>query len=199
MDGASADSWNTNNLTVARNGSTINGLAADYVADVDNGWVEFIYDGTNENTWQVRTAFSSLGAVKPAHAFADLYGLSGASFTTTSGVAVATGLKVTITPSSTTSEVDITAVLNETNSATGNFNSFLLYANGVAIPNAVIRTRQPSVSSVMPTVDTLKWTHAPATTAAVVYEVYAFRGAGTLTLYGITTQNSTITVQEILK
>ena len=59
MDGTSAGSWGTNNLTVARNGATINGAAADYVAVVDKGWVEFIYDGVNANTWVTRADYAS--------------------------------------------------------------------------------------------------------------------------------------------
>lgn len=57
-DGASASSWGTNNVTVARNGSTIEGAAADFTLDVDDGWAEFVYDGV---TWQVRTDFASGG------------------------------------------------------------------------------------------------------------------------------------------
>jgi hypothetical protein len=47
--------WQTTNLTVARNGSTIEGFAEDLVLDVGNVRVDFIYDGA---TWGV---FSSVG------------------------------------------------------------------------------------------------------------------------------------------
>ncbi len=43
-------SWGTNNLTVARNGSTIGGLAEDLVCDITGVSVQFVYDGT---TWEV--------------------------------------------------------------------------------------------------------------------------------------------------
>jgi hypothetical protein len=43
-------SWGTNNLTVARNGSTIGGLAEDLVCDITGASVQFVYDGT---TWEV--------------------------------------------------------------------------------------------------------------------------------------------------
>ena len=46
-DGAS---WETNNLTVARNGSTIEGVAQDVTMDINSASVDFVYDGT---TWQV--------------------------------------------------------------------------------------------------------------------------------------------------
>ena len=43
-------SWGTHNLTVGRNGSTINGTAADLVCDISGVSVQFVYDGT---TWDV--------------------------------------------------------------------------------------------------------------------------------------------------
>lgn len=52
VDGAS---WATNNLTVARNGSTIEGFASDLILDVKDTRVDLVFDGT---TWQV---FSSVG------------------------------------------------------------------------------------------------------------------------------------------
>ena len=42
--------WGTNNLTVARNGSTISGLAEDMVLDINGASVQFVYDGT---TWEI--------------------------------------------------------------------------------------------------------------------------------------------------
>lgn len=46
-DGAN---WSTTNLTIARNGSTIEGLAENLTLNIPNIEVEFIYDGT---TWEV--------------------------------------------------------------------------------------------------------------------------------------------------
>lgn len=43
-------SWGTNNLTVARNGSTIGGLAENLVCDITGASVQFVYDGTS---WEV--------------------------------------------------------------------------------------------------------------------------------------------------
>jgi hypothetical protein len=45
-----ATSWGTNNLTIARNGSTIAGLAEDLVCDLSDVSVNLIYTGT---TWEV--------------------------------------------------------------------------------------------------------------------------------------------------
>ena len=60
-DGAS---WPTNNLTVARNGSTIEGLSEDLTMDVSGVSVDFVYDGT---TWQIySTGGGSAGPSGPA-------------------------------------------------------------------------------------------------------------------------------------
>ena len=49
VDGAD---WATNNLTVGRNSSTIEGDAADLVMNIGGASVDFVYDGT---TWQLYT------------------------------------------------------------------------------------------------------------------------------------------------
>jgi hypothetical protein len=55
---ADGGDWSTVNLTVARNGSTIAGDAADMTMDVGGVSVTFIYDGT---TWQIFTTLASDG------------------------------------------------------------------------------------------------------------------------------------------
>jgi len=60
---ADGGSWGTTNLTVGRNGSTIEGTAADLTLDISGVEIQMIYDGT---TWQV-------------------YVLGGASSTSTTG------------------------------------------------------------------------------------------------------------------
>lgn len=47
--------WGTNNLTVARNGSTITGLAEDFVCNISGASVQLVYDGT---TWE---AYAQVG------------------------------------------------------------------------------------------------------------------------------------------
>lgn len=49
--------WGTNNLTVARNGSTIEGAAEDLTLDISGAMVTLIYDGS---TWEV---YAQIGAV----------------------------------------------------------------------------------------------------------------------------------------
>ena len=55
-------SWGTNNLTIARNGSTIEGVADDFVLDVSSIKVEFIYNGS---TWQVYSSVAQGGPATP--------------------------------------------------------------------------------------------------------------------------------------
>lgn len=55
-DGAS---WDTTNVTVARNGSTIEGVADDVLLNVKGISVDFIFDGT---TWQVTATLGAKGA-----------------------------------------------------------------------------------------------------------------------------------------
>jgi hypothetical protein len=71
--------WSVNNLTVARNGSTIEGGVNDYLIDVKGVTVYFIYDGT---TWQVTATTGAVGAT-------GVTGPTGATGTT--GPAGATG------------------------------------------------------------------------------------------------------------
>jgi hypothetical protein len=51
-------SWGTNNLTVGRNGSTINGLSENLVCDITGASVQFVYDGT---TWEVYAQIGGQG------------------------------------------------------------------------------------------------------------------------------------------
>jgi len=57
--------WSTNNLTVVRNGSTIEGAAENLVMDIEGAEVDFIYDGTS---WGV---FSKAGFVTLASTFVE--------------------------------------------------------------------------------------------------------------------------------
>lgn len=53
------DTFGTNNLTVARNGSTIEGVSEDMILDISGISTTFVYTGT---TWQV---YSQVGALPP--------------------------------------------------------------------------------------------------------------------------------------
>jgi hypothetical protein len=51
-----ADTWGSNNLTIARNGATIEGLSENLVCDINGASIQLIYTGT---TWQV---YAQIGA-----------------------------------------------------------------------------------------------------------------------------------------
>ena len=57
-----AGNWATNNLTVARNGTTIEASATDLVLDVKGLMVQLIYDGS---TWQVTSNIGPQGPIGP--------------------------------------------------------------------------------------------------------------------------------------
>jgi hypothetical protein len=83
----SGHSFDTNNLTIARNGSTIELLAEDLVADVANIFITLIYDGT---TWRVFTTAGTEGATG-ATGSQGVQGASGSIGATGAGLIGATG------------------------------------------------------------------------------------------------------------
>lgn len=57
---ADGNNFATNNLTIARNGSTIEGIAEDLILDIQGVLVTFIYDGS---TWEIYTQVGAQGGV----------------------------------------------------------------------------------------------------------------------------------------
>jgi len=55
-----ADTWGANNLTIDRNGQTIEGLAQDLVCDINSISVQLVYDGS---TWSVYTQLGGNGGI----------------------------------------------------------------------------------------------------------------------------------------
>ena len=103
----SGNAWGTNNLTIARNGSTIDNVAENLVCDITGASVQLIYDGT---TWEVYTqvgtgTLSGVGGleyvVKTANYTASslegvLADTSGGAFTVTLPASPSTGAQVVI-------------------------------------------------------------------------------------------------------
>lgn len=85
---ADGNNWETTNLTIGRNGSTIEGSAADLTLDVAGITVDIIYDGT---TWEV---FANTGPME----LPDQTGQSGkyltTNGTTTSWATISAGLSI---------------------------------------------------------------------------------------------------------
>jgi hypothetical protein len=68
----SKKSWGTNNLTVGRNGSNIDGAASDYTADGASGSqsiIEMIYSGNASNGWLLRTSGAATSYVAGAYGY----------------------------------------------------------------------------------------------------------------------------------
>jgi hypothetical protein len=57
----SGNAWGTNNLTIARNGSTIDSVAEDLVCDITGASIQLVYDGA---TWEVYTQLGASGSVE---------------------------------------------------------------------------------------------------------------------------------------
>jgi len=127
---ADGGAWGTNNLTVGRNGSTIEGVAQDLVCDITGVGVQMLYDGT---TWQV---YAQAGAF-------------GNSFTGTGSVVLAT------TP--TISSPNITTGLT-LNSSAGTAGQVLTSAGAGSLPTwsspsggtAIGLVRAVSINCVLP-------------------------------------------------
>ena len=116
----SGHSFNTNNLTIGRNGSTIENSATDLIVDVSNIFVSLIYDGT---TWK---AFSTVGT-QGASGVVGTNGATGPSGA--SGVGGATGVPnttyLTRIYQGTGSQTAFTVTTGQT------ANSVIVFENGV--------------------------------------------------------------------
>ena len=88
--------WATNNLTVARNGSTIEGSATDLVFDVSSILVQMIYDGT---TWQVASNLGPQGIDGPPGTLTSVIG-------TAPVVSSVSGSTATVSMAAATTSVD---------------------------------------------------------------------------------------------
>lgn len=60
---ADANNWSINNLTIDRNGSTIEGLSDNFILDIKGIVVDFVYDGT---TWEIFSLGGSSASAKGA-------------------------------------------------------------------------------------------------------------------------------------
>lgn len=79
------DTWGTNNLTVARNGATIEGLVENLICDISGISVQLIYTGT---TWQV---YSQVGALSSTGSLPVDKGGTGVSTLTSNAILVGNG------------------------------------------------------------------------------------------------------------
>jgi hypothetical protein len=97
------DDWSTNNLTVARNGSTIDGTAADLTLDIGNVSVDFVYDGT---TWQLSLQLGGTGG--------DVVTLNGIQTLTNKTLTSATLTSATLSGTTTAGPINATGTVAAT-------------------------------------------------------------------------------------
>jgi hypothetical protein len=146
------DNWNANNLTVARNGATIEGLAENLVMDIEGLKVSLVYSGA---TWQVFTqtgAGADLNNV--GYRNIPLNGEKTAGYTLLTGdvgkcVTLGTGGGVTV-PNSTFTGGDVISVYNNTGSdATITLSTATSYKAGASTNEATLTLAQRGVATIL--------------------------------------------------
>ena len=132
-----AGNWATNNLTIARNGSTIEGVADDVLFNLKGVLVQLIYDGS---TWQLTCNIGPQGAQGPAG--------SGGGGTTTNALTAGTGL---VLNSGTTFDGSAAKTISLAAAAgnTGTFGNSYYDGNYIYMPQLTVDTygRVTSISS----------------------------------------------------
>jgi hypothetical protein len=117
LDGAD---WSANNLTVARNGETIDGDAADLVMNIGNIAVDLIYDGT---TWQITAQVGGQGGDVATLASPDFTGVPTAptatSGTNTTQLATTAFVQAAAGGSTAIAQVRNTSAISDLNGTTG--------------------------------------------------------------------------------
>jgi hypothetical protein len=97
-----AGTWATNNVTVGRNGSNINGSAANYTLNINRESAAFVYVDATQG-WVVYAGFNTSSGTGITQV---VQTVKTDTWTTTStSFSNVTGLSVTITPSATTSKI----------------------------------------------------------------------------------------------
>jgi hypothetical protein len=182
--------WATNNLTIGRNGSTIEGSATDLICNISSVSVQLVYSGTS---WDV---------------FAQVGGASGGGISVAgggTGVSTITGYikgngTSPFTGSATIPTSDLTGTLGVANGGTG---ATTLAANAVVLGNgaSAVQTVAPGTSGNLLTSDGTTWTSAAAPSSAVEYPQNIQSGNYTLVLsdagkhiYSANTAVQTITI-----
>lgn len=107
---------NGNNITVARNGNTINGLAEDYIIQDNGGWVIFIGDATNTD-WIVLA--SGAGGGGSGQGFRNYFTNGSFESNVTDGVTVGGGTAPTISAEEVSPLFDVRSARATSGAGTG--------------------------------------------------------------------------------
>ena len=150
VDIADGGNWSINNLTVARNGSTIEGLAEDIILDIGGAAVTFIYSGT---TWEV---FSQIGAAGGNAGFKNVppVGTKSSSYTLAVAdvgryVQVTTGGSIII-PDAVFSEGDVVSIFNNTSGAiTITCSIKTAYVSGIDTDKATVSLATRGIATIL--------------------------------------------------
>jgi hypothetical protein len=167
----SGGAWATNNLTVGRNGSTIDGLAEDLICNISSVSVQLVYSGT---TWDV---FAQVGGA--AAGVVSVAG-GGTGVSTLTGYVKGSGTSP-LTASATIPTSDLSGTLGVANGGTG---ATTLTANAVLVGNgtSAVASVAPGTSGNILTSNGTAWTSAAAPSNAVQYPQNSQAGNYTLVL-----------------
>jgi hypothetical protein len=154
----SGGAWATNNLTVGRNGSTIDGLAEDLICNISSVSVQLVYSGT---TWDV---FAQVGGA--AAGVVSVAG-GGTGVSTLTGYVKGSGTSP-LTASATIPTSDLSGTLGVANGGTG---ATTLTANAVLVGNgtSAVASVAPGTSGNILTSNGTAWTSAAAPSSVVQY------------------------------
>lgn len=180
--------WLTNNLTIARNGSTIEGFADDLIIDVGNVTMEFIYSGT---TWHFTITTGARGPTGASAAASETLTNKTLSNVTISGYTESVTAVGTV---SSTHTFNISAGTVQTVTLTASTACTFTMPAAAASKSFTLLLKQPAVTgNGSATFTSVKWGTAGAptiTTAAGKMDMLTFISDGT-NWYGSITQGYT--------
>jgi hypothetical protein len=166
----SAGSWATNNLTVGRNGSTIEGTATDLICNISSVSVQLVYSGT---TWDVFAQAGGAGGV------IDINTQTTGTLTVPRGGTGATTLTGVVKGNGTSAMTAGTVTVAE-----GGTGATTLTANAVLVGNgtSAVASVAPGTLGNILTSNGTAWTSAAAPSNAVQYPQNSQAGNYTLVL-----------------
>ena len=161
------NAWGTNNLTVGRNGSTIEGVASDLICNISSVAVQLVYSGT---TWTVFAQAGGAGGVIDINIQTTgtlTVSRGGTGATTLTGVVKGTGTSA-LTAGTVALGSEVSGTLPVGNGGTG---AATLTANNVLLGNgaSALQVVAPGTSGNVLTSDGTTWASTAAPSSAVQY------------------------------
>ena len=161
------NTWGTNNLTVGRNGSTIEGVASDLICNISSVAVQLVYSGT---TWTVFAQAGGAGGVIDINSQTTgtlTVSRGGTGATTLTGVVKGTGTSA-LTAGTVALGSEVSGTLPVGNGGTG---ATTLTANNVLLGNgtSAVQVVAPGTTGNVLTSNGTTWTSAAAPSSVVQY------------------------------